>query len=85
MKTSPHTEAHVQALMQNIFRRWPTLVGFCVQDSGDLVIGELEMQPWNAQAQELVGEVAGALLDLVGDEPDALELLRGRTFARTLH
>lgn len=85
MKASPHAEAHVQALVQKIFRRWPSLVGFCVQDSGELVIGELEMQPWNAQAQELLGEVAGALLDLVDDRPEAIELLRGRTFARTLH
>jgi hypothetical protein len=32
-----------------------------------------------------VGEIAVALVDLMDDEPAARELLRGRTFARTLH
>jgi hypothetical protein len=85
MKTSPRTEAHIHALVQNLFRRWPSLVGFCVQDNGDLVIGDLEMQPWSAETHELVGEVAGALLEFVDEEPAAIALLRGRTFARTLH
>jgi len=85
MKASPRTEARVHALVQNLFRRWPSLVGFCIQGDGELVIGELETQPWSAQVDELLGEVAGALLDFVDEEPAAIELLRGRTFARTLH
>jgi hypothetical protein len=75
----------LEALLQALFRRWPSLVGFSVQDEGELVIGDLEMQPWNAEAHELLGEIAGTLLDFVDEKPGALELLRGRTFARVLH
>ena len=82
---TPHTEAHLEALVEKIFRRWPGLVGFSVQNTGELVLGDLETQPWSANAHELLGEVAVALLDFVDEEPEALPLLRGRTFARTLH
>lgn len=84
MKT-PHAEARLEALVETLFRRWPGLVGFAVRDAGELVLAEMETHPWSARPDELLGEVAGALLDLVDEEPAALELLRGRTFARTLH
>jgi hypothetical protein len=80
-----HTEAQLEALVATIFRRWPGLVGFSVQDAGELVLGEMETQPWSVQPYELLGEVSVALLDFVDEAPEALELLRGRTFARTLH
>ena len=80
-----HTEAQLEALVESIFRRWPGLVGFSVEDAGELVLTEMETQPWSVQPYELLGEVSVALLDFVDDEPAALELLRGRTFARTLH
>jgi hypothetical protein len=34
---------------------------------------------------EMLGELAGALLELIAERPEAETLLRGRTFARTLH
>ena len=80
-----HTEARLEALVETIFRRWPGLVGFSVEDAGELVLTEMETQPWSVQPYELVGEVSVALLDFVDEDPTALELLRGRTFARTLH
>jgi len=80
-----HTEAQLEALVQRIFRRWPGLVGFSVEDAGELVLTEMETQPWSLQPYELLGEVSVALLDFVDEDPAALELLRGRTFARTLH
>ena len=80
-----HTEAQLEALVQAIFRRWPGLVGFSVEDAGELVLSEMETQPWSVQPYELLGEVSVALLDFVDEDPGALELLRGRTFARTLH
>jgi hypothetical protein len=51
----------------------------------DLVIADVETDPWRVQPRQLVGEIAVALVDLMDDEPAARELLRGRTFARTLH
>jgi hypothetical protein len=80
-----HTEAQLEALVETIFRRWPGLVGFSVEDTGELVLTEMETQPWSVQPYELLGEVSVALLDFVDEDPAALELLRGRTFARTLH
>jgi hypothetical protein len=84
---NPETE--VTAVVDAIFRRWPSLVGFSVQESqtfpADLVIADVEIDRWPAQPRELEGEIAVALLDLMDDEPAARELLRGRTFARALH
>ena len=43
-------------------------------------------EPLNGeQAATLVGEISEALLELVDERPEATALLRGRTFARTLH
>jgi hypothetical protein len=80
-----HTEAQLEALVQTLFRRWPGLVGFAVEDAGELVLAEMETQPWSVQPRELLDEVSVALLDFVDEAPEALALLRGRTFARTLH
>ena len=80
-----HTEAQLEALVQTLFRRWPGLVGFSVEDAGELVLTEMETQPWSVQPHELLDAVSVALLDFVDEAPEALELLRGRTFARTLH
>jgi hypothetical protein len=35
--------------------------------------------------QEFCNQIADLLLDLIGEQPDVLDLLFGRTFARTLH
>ena len=81
----PRTEARLEEVVRTLFRRWPGLVGFAVRDSGELVLTEMETQPWSVQPYDILDEVSGALLDLVDDDPGALALLRGRTFARTLH
>lgn len=84
---TPQTE--VAAVVEALFRRWPSLLGFSVQEAGapstELVVSDVETDPWAGRSQALFGEIAGALLDLMDDEPAARELLRGRTFARTLH
>jgi len=83
------TQTQLAAVVDALFRRWPALVGFSVQESrtlpADLVIADVETDPWPGQPRELVGEIAVALLDLIDNQPAARELLRGRTFARTLH
>jgi hypothetical protein len=82
-------ETEITAVVDSIFRRWPSLVGYSVQESqalpADLVIADVETDPWPVQPRELVGEIAVALLDLMDEEPAARELVRGRTFARALH
>ena len=37
------------------------------------------------QYGEIFEQISGALTDLLGERPEAATLLRGRTFARTLH
>jgi hypothetical protein len=97
MKT-PETQTRLTAVVDSLFRRWPTLVGFSVQEARtassdrpvgrldrELVLADLETSPWPELTQELCSEIAAALLDLIDDEPATRELLQGRTFARTLH
>lgn len=97
MKTR-QSEIELASVVEALFRRWPSLVGFSVQEAGalsrdraagglgrELVLAEVETDPWPARSQELFGEIALALLDLMDEQPAARELLLGRTFARTLH
>jgi hypothetical protein len=37
------------------------------------------------QYGEIFEQISGALTELLGERPEAATLLRGRTFARTLH
>ena len=86
--------------LEGLFRRWPALVGFTVQDaetlSGDrdwvwldegLALADVGLQDWISPKHELeiMADVATALRDLIAESPQAEELLRGHTFARTLH
>ena len=74
-------------MVDSLFRRWPSLVGFSVQEAGtrELVLTDVATSPWLAHTQELCGEIALAMLDLIDDEPATRELVLGRTFTRTLH
>ena len=86
--------------VNSLFHRWPDLVGFSVQDAGTLpedrewiqlegglALADIDMHEWvgDEDKLEIVVELAAALLELIEERPDAPELLRGRTFARTLH
>lgn len=84
----------VEATMEALFRRLPALCGFSVQemralpsDEREVVFAEVAIQPWAGcrPSQELLSELADALLDLVDERPEASELLAGRTFAPVIH
>ncbi len=88
---------NVQSVVAELFQRWPTLVGFSVQDiasltderlagrlEGELCLADMETQPFGTP-EDLFGDVAIALIDLIDEDPAAREALRGRTFARELH
>lgn len=83
----PRHENELAAVVAGLFRRWPSLVGFSVAQvpASELVISDIATDPWREQSQELFGEIAGVLREFMEDEPAARNLLRGRTFARTLH
>lgn len=93
-------EADLEATIHALFRRWPGLCGFSVQDastlSKDRASGQLEGElhladlgvcdwPGDGRSGELLGDIAVALLDLIDERPEARELLPGRTFTRALH
>ena len=93
-------QADVEAKMRSLFARCPTLCGFAIQDraslpenavgpipDADLYVTEIGIYPKLDAAQhgDLYDEITLAISDLVQAQPDAYELLRGRTFARTLH
>jgi len=83
-------EADIKAVAAGLFRRWPALVGFSVQDdddSGGELQLEISMYPEPEQDERglVQREITDALLDLMDEAPGADSLLRARTFARTLH
>jgi len=88
----------IHTTVDEIFASCPELCGFSVQDAGTLSwdrrAGEVEGElclvdvatlPAYAVSEQVVGLIAGALLELIAEQPEAAEELRGRTFARTLH
>lgn len=80
-------DIEVAAAVNKLFRRLPALMGFSVQQvlEHELVLADVETDLWPGRSQELLGEITVALLDLVDEEPEARDLLIGRTFARKLH
>jgi hypothetical protein len=80
-----HTEAIVERRLSELFQRLPMLAGFWLRP--DLELEELSVSTWPGYTAggELYDEVTQALLDLAEERPDALQLMRGRTFARVVH
>lgn len=75
----------VQDLVNMLFQRYPTLCGFSVKD--DMSFSNLACHPalGGDEAELLCEEISQALHDLMEERPEAAELLRGRTLARTFH
>jgi hypothetical protein len=93
-------EADVEAKIQLLFARCPSLCGFAIQDraslpaaidgpipDADLYVTEIGIFPRLSAEQygDIYDEITIAISDLVHQEPKAYDLLRGRTFARVLH
>lgn len=93
------TEALPQRI-ESLFARYPALCGFCVRgihdvpdsfsrsgDESELFVGDVGISPAVSAAQysEIYQELVTALSELVSEQPEAEEILRGRTFARVLH
>ena len=75
------------ARLSVLFGRLPMLCGFHVaQNLSSLVEVTIYGSRGAAASSELVDEICSALEDLVVDlSDDAVELLRGKTFARAIH
>jgi hypothetical protein len=73
-----------EARMAALFEHIPTLSGFYVE--ADLSVAELSIHTWPgwSASPELGEDIARFLQDMIDERPDVAELLRGRTFARSL-
>jgi hypothetical protein len=81
------SQAMIDERVRQLFRRLPLLLGFSLEP--DLSIADIEMQvcpgcDWDDDVyRDVDAELSALLADLEHD--GAVELLRGRTFARTVH
>jgi hypothetical protein len=75
----------IEEVMQTLFQRNPALCGFSVQ--ADLSFSDVACHPalHGEEARELIDDISGALRELAEEDPEAVELLRGRTLARSFH
>jgi len=64
-----------------LFRRWPALLGFSVQDARETTSD----REWVQLEHGLVLADVGLDDWMIDERAEARALLRGRTFARTLH
>ena len=83
----------------SLFERHAALSGFSVRGSdeipnncprhadGELFVGDIGISPALSanQYNEIFEELVVTLAELIAEEPEAIETLRGRTFARVLH
>lgn len=85
----------------SLFEREPALWGFsvrgadqvpdscprCDDDDDPLYVGDVGISPLvdAAQYAAIFTEVVATVTQLIAEEPQAAELLRGKTFARVLH
>jgi hypothetical protein len=78
-------EAIVEEHIHALFRRLPMLSGFSLRE--DLEFADVSVHGWPGYTAggELYHELVEALADLAEERPDAVELMRGRTFARAFH
>jgi hypothetical protein len=82
---SQHAEAIVVRHVHHLFERLPMLSGFWLQD--DLKLAELSIFTWPGCTAELdvQEEVMQSLIELAAEYPEAVQFMRGRTFARVVH
>jgi hypothetical protein len=82
------TQRHIQEQLESLFARCPDLCGFSVRaEAEDLFVSDIGIAPRISAEQygEIYEDIAQTLGELLDEEPQAGEWLRGRTFARILH
>jgi hypothetical protein len=81
-------ERHLQEQLESLFARCPDLCGFSVREEAqELFVSDIGISPRLSAEQygEIYEDIAETLGELIEEEPQAGEWLKGRTFARTLH
>ena len=80
-----HAEIFVEKHIGALFERLPMLCGFHLRH--DLELADLSVCTWPGAdgGEELVEALIQALADIAEERPEAVQLLRNRTFARAFH
>jgi hypothetical protein len=90
-------DADLAAQIGALFNRCPELCGFSVQakvfaegrpaGEEELFVTAISISPRLGKDQygDIFEQIAGTLTDLLSERPEAHSLLRGRTFARSVH
>ena len=80
-----HTEAIVARHVRQLFQRLPMLSGFWLRP--DLKVTELSVFTWPGYTagRDLYDQVTESLVELADECPEAVPLMRERTFARVVH
>jgi hypothetical protein len=80
-----HTEEVVSRHAQELFKRLPMLSGFWLRP--DLEVAELSVFTWPGYTAgaDLYEAVMQSLAEFAEEYPEAVQLMRGRTFARAVH
>lgn len=79
------TEAIAERHLSALFERMPMLSGFTLQENLEVTDVATFTWPGYAAGEDLYKDLMLALADLAEERPDAIDLLRGRTFARAVH
>jgi len=92
--------ADLAARIAGIFEQYPILCGFSVLErstltkeraivhlQGELCLADVSVSTWPGfqATPEFYDEIACMLLELMAEQPEAIEVLPGCTFARTFH
>ena len=80
-----YNEAIVARHVRQLFQRLPMLSGFWLRP--DLKMAELSVFTWPGYtaSADLYEAVVQSLIELAEERPEAVPLMRGRTFARAVH
>jgi hypothetical protein len=88
MKIHTQLEQQLEQQVESLFARCPELSGFSVRSENDeLFVSDVGIVPRLSAQQygEIFQDIARTLADVLEEEPEAGEFLKGRTFARSLH
>jgi hypothetical protein len=93
-------EENIATEIKTLFERFPDLAGFSIVDrSGlpddidptgreqQLFVGDIGFCPPVSEREhgKACNQICDVLSDIVSERPEAFDILRGRTFSRTLH
>jgi hypothetical protein len=81
-------QSQLEHQVESLFARCPELWGFSVRSENDeLFVSDVGIAPRLSAQQygEIFQDIARTLADVLEEEPESCELLKGRTFARSMH